>query len=243
MAETAAILIIGNEILTGKVEDQNIAIIAKEMFAIGVRLARVIVCADDIDTIVADVNALRTTHDVLFTTGGVGPTHDDLTYQAVAKAFGKPLARHAELASIIRTRFGDRVHEGHLRMADVPAGAELLRDERAPWPIIAMDNVYVFPGVPDLVRAKLPLLRDRLRGRGSFVTRSIYARCDEFTLADALATVARTFPSVTIGSYPRWDTPDHKVKLTFDGADEASVTAAMEAFLAAIAAEHVVRVE
>lgn len=243
MARTAAALIIGNEILTGKVEEANLGYLAKELFALGVSLSRVIVCPDEVDVIVSDLNALRAAHDVVFTSGGVGPTHDDVTLEAVGKALGRQIVRSREIEQMIRHYFGDRTTEDHLRMADVPEGAMLVRNADVPWPTVIVENVYVFPGVPEIFRVKFPVLRDRLRADAPFVSRSLYTTCDEFELAGPLSQVAADHPEVTIGSYLRWKEPDYKVKLTFDGRDRAAVERAFDAMCANIPADKLVRVE
>jgi len=243
MAKTAAILVIGNELLSGKIRDENVPYIAKELFALGVELKRVIFCQDEVDVIVSDLNALRAAHDVVFTTGGVGPTHDDLTLLAVAQAFGQKVVRSTEIERMVRKHFGDGTTEGHLRMAEVPEGATLVRSGEMPWPTVSIENVYVFPGVPQILHLKFPLLRDRLRADMPFVSRSLYTKADEFELADLLDAVAAAHPKVVIGSYLAWDAPDYAVKLTFDGTDEAAVNAALDHVRDGIVEGKVVRVE
>ncbi len=243
MARTAAALVIGNEILTGKIEEKNVAFLAKELFALGVQLRRVIVCPDEIDVIARDLDALRTAHDVVFTSGGIGPTHDDVTLEAVAKALGRRIVRSAEIEAMIRRHFGERTTEQHLRMADVPEGAALVRSGEMPWPTVEIDNVYVFPGVPEVFRLKLPVLRDRLRADAPFFSRAIYTTADEFDIAASLGEVARAHPTVAIGSYLRWNETDYKVKLTFDGSDEAEVDRAFERMRESIEPGKLVRAE
>lgn len=243
MARTAAALIIGNEILTGKVQDQNLPFLAKELFELGVSLRRVIVCPDEIDVIAADLNALRSEHDVVFTTGGVGPTHDDVTLVAVANALGRQIVRSREIEQMIRHYFGERTTEGHLRMADVPEGSMLVRNADVPWPTVVIENVYVFPGVPEIFRVKFPVLRDRLRADALFISRALYTHCDEFELAPALDRISAAHPEVSIGSYLRWKEPDYKVKLTFDGRDRDAVERAFTAMCACIPADKLVRTE
>ena len=243
MARTAAALIIGNEILTGKVRDENLPYLAGELFDLGVSLRRVIVCPDEVDTIVADLDELRGAHDVVFTSGGVGPTHDDVTLEAVGKSLGRQLVRSREIELMIRHYFGDRVTEGHLRMADVPDGATLVRNADVPWPTVIIENVYIFPGVPEIFRAKFPVLRDRLRADAPFVSRALYTTCDEFELAPMLTRVAEEHTAVGIGSYLRWNEPSYRVKLTFDGRDGEAVEAAFEAMVAQIPEGKLVRTE
>jgi molybdenum cofactor synthesis domain-containing protein len=241
MPLTAAALIIGNEILTGKVQEQNVAFLARELFGLGVTLRRVIVCPDDLDVIVEDLNALRASHDVVLTSGGVGPTHDDITLDAVARAFGCPLVRSAEMAARIREHFGDRVTEGHLRMANMPEGAELVRSAQVPWPTVHIGNVYVLPGVPQIFRRKFEAIRPRLEGGDPFVTRAVYTLFDEGELAALLHRLVVEHPGVTIGSYPQWQDPEYRVKVTFDGRETSEVVAATDAFLAAADPQMIVR--
>ncbi len=243
MARTAAILVIGNEILSGKIRDENVPYLASELFALGVALRRVIICPDEIEVIASDLNALRADHDVVFTTGGVGPTHDDVTLEAVAHALGRGITRSPEIERMVRKHFGDETTEGHLRMADVPEGASLVRSGEMPWPTVEVENVYVFPGVPQILHRKFPVLRERLRSDAPFVSRVLYTHADEFELADLLDEAAQAHPRVIIGSYLAWDAPDYAVRLTFDGTDGDAVTAAFDHVRAGIADGKIVRVE
>lgn len=243
MARTAAALIIGNEILTGKVREANVQRLAHELFRLGIAFRRVIVCPDDVETIARDLRELREAHDLVFTSGGVGPTHDDLTLPAVARSFDRPLVRSPIIEELIRGYWGERATEGHLRMADVPEGADLLSTGDVPWPVVCVENVFVLPGVPEIFEVKLQLLRERIGSDVPFVSRALYTMCDEGEIAGLLERVVRAHPGVEIGSYPRWRDPSYRVKLTFDGRDPAAVDAALEACRAALAPELIVRVE
>src|SRR5580658_3977240 len=147
--KTAAMLIIGNELLSGKVEDANLAVLARELRVLGVRLRRVVMVLDDIDTIAREVRLLSDTHDWLFTSGGVGPTHDDVTIEAVAKAFGVPVVTSEPMADMLRAHYKERCTEGHLRMALVPRGASLETTEEIKWPTIRIGYTWVMPGIPE----------------------------------------------------------------------------------------------
>jgi molybdenum cofactor synthesis domain-containing protein len=243
MTRTAAALVIGNELLSGKIQEGNVAFLARSLFDLGIALRRVVICADDEGAIVDDVRALRAGHDAVFTSGGVGPTHDDITVPAIAKAFDRPLVRDPHLATMIRDHFGDATTEGHLRMADLPEGGELLASASIPWPVIRVENVFVMPGVPEIFRLKLALVLPRLERGTPFVTRAIYTRCDEGEIAALLARIEHDHPGVRIGSYPRFRDPDHTVKLTFDGIDLALVTRALRACLEALPPDRIVRAE
>src|SRR5690606_20309785 len=137
----------------------------------------------------------------------------------------------------------ERATEGHLRMADVPEGADLLSTGDVPWPVVCVENVFVLPGVPEIFEVKLQLLRERIGSDVPFVSRALYTMCDEGEIAGLLERVVRAHPGVEIGSYPRWRDPSYRVKLTFDGRDPAAVDAALEACRAALAPELIVRVE
>ncbi len=244
--KTAAALIIGNEVLTGKVQEANVAHLARMLFDLGVTLRRVVVCPDEVDVIAEDLNALRRAHDWVFTSGGIGPTHDDVTVKAVAEAFGRPVVRSAELEALLRhhlERKGREVTEADLRMADVVQGARLIRRADVVWPTLVLDNVYVLPGVPEIFRLKLEALRDDLgmgRTKG-FVGMAVYTRCEESSIAHVLERLAAAYPRVTIGSYLKWRGEDYRVKVTFDGRDADEVAAAADAFVAAIPASDFVR--
>jgi molybdenum cofactor synthesis domain-containing protein len=240
MARTAAALVIGNEILTGKIQDTNVACLARELFSLGVELRRVIVCPDEVATIVADLDALRKSHDLVVTSGGVGPTHDDVTLEAVARCFGRALVRSRELEDLIRGYVGERCTEGHLRQADIPEGARLLSSAEVRWPTVVVENVFVMPGLPKIFQMKLPLLRDYVGADVPFLSRSIYTLCHEAELAESLDVVAAEHTDVAIGSYPVLGVPEYKVKLTVDGTDQVAVDRAVEALLAALPEDKVV---
>ena len=226
---TAAILIIGEEILSGKVEEENARFLVQELRGLGVQVRRIEVLPDIAPEITASVRAMSARHDHVFTSGGVGPTHDDVTMPAVAAAFGMTIARRPELADLIRKTMGAELHERDLRMADIPEGARLLWGEPpdpARWPVIAVANVYVLPGVPLIFRRKFEALRALLQSPPIF-SRAIYSSEPEGPIAETLDTVVAAFPGVTIGSYPRIDAADHKVKITLDGRDLAEVEAAL----------------
>ena len=226
---TAAILIIGEEILSGKVEEENARFLVQELRTLGVAVRRIEVLPDVLSEIAAAVKAMSERYDHVFTSGGVGPTHDDVTLPAVAAAFDMKVTRRPELADLIRGAMGSSLHDRDLRMADVPEGARLLSgDPPDPtrWPVVAVENVYVLPGVPQIFRRKFDVLRPLLRS-GPIFSRAVYTSEPEGPIADTLDEVVAAFPTVTIGSYPRIDAPDHKVKITLDGRDLTAVEAAL----------------
>lgn len=238
---TAALLLIGNELLTGKVQDQNFAYLARELYALGVELRRVVIVLDEVDTIAAELRGLSRAHDLVFTSGGVGPTHDDVTFHGVAQAFESQIERHAALEEILRAHYGERLSEGHLRMADVPRGVELVQTPELRWPVLLMKNVYILPGVPEFFQLKFAALRARFQAR-PFVLAEIFLRCDEPKIAEPLRAVAEQHPTVQLGSYPRFDDADHRVKLTLESKDPDDVNRALHALLAVLSPDDVLRI-
>jgi molybdenum cofactor synthesis domain-containing protein len=242
MGRTAAALVIGNEILSGKVQDANVVELARFLRALGVELRRVVVIPDEVELIAAEVNALRQTHDLLFTSGGVGPTHDDVTVAGVARALGRPVVRSDEVARLLRDHYGDALKPGHLHMADVVEGTELYPGLSPQWPTMVLGNVFVLPGIPEIFRYKLAGLAERLRGSDApFALKSVYCALEEAELRPSLDDTVARFPDVFVGSYPRWRDADHAVRVTFDGRDEARVAAAADHFASRIAPEGLVR--
>lgn len=243
-APTAAIIVIGDEVLSGKVEEQNARFLVRELRALGVGVRRIEIVPDVPAEIVASVRAASAAFDHVFTSGGIGPTHDDVTIAAIAAAFSVPVVRNPELEEAIRNASGGHLFERDLRMADIPQGAALLFGEggaRARWPVIAYRNVYILPGVPSILQRKFAMIRERFAAP-PFFSRAIYSREGEGAIAHVLDQAAAAFPSVAIGSYPHLDTVDHKVLITLDGRDEALVADACAQIVAGLGSG-VVRVE
>ena len=243
MPRTAAALVIGNEILTGKIADTNTTVLASGLFELGIELRRVLVVPDEIEVIAEELNALRASHDIVFTSGGVGPTHDDVTIDAVAKAFGRQVVRSAAVEQVISRYYGQEAREAHFRMANMPEGAEMLRSAEAPWPTIVIENVYVLPGVPEIFALKFDDLRKRLDEGVGFYSEAVYTRCGEGEIAALLERIATEHPSVMIGSYVKWKDADYKTKVTFDGPQEVFVRKAADRLVEELSAEDVVRRE
>jgi molybdenum cofactor synthesis domain-containing protein len=239
---TAAALIIGNELLSGKIADSNIVVLARALRSLGVIFRRVVMVLDEIDVIAEEVRALSSAHDFLFTSGGVGPTHDDVTIDAVSRAFGVEAVESAAMVQMLREYYGDRLLPGHLRMARIPNGARLESRPHMPWPAIIMNNVWVLPGVPEIFQAKMPLVRELIGADKPFVSLAVYTTLDEGTIKPMLDRVVTDHADVEIGSYPRWGGNDYKTKVTFDGLDAERVQTARDAFAAAIPAETLVKV-
>lgn len=229
---TAAAVAIGNELLNGKVRESNLHHLALTLRALGIRLSRVTVIPDDRDAIAHEIAELKASHDVVFTSGGIGPTHDDVTIAAIADAFGVPVDLDAGMRAILQRVYGERLTEDHLRMALVPRGAKLYETAEVQWPTVVMHNVWILPGVPEIFRMKLAVVRAYLRGPGTFVTRSVFTQLEEAELKPLLDRVVASHPSIEIGSYPKWFDATYRTKITFDGESEGGVGAALADFVA-----------
>ncbi|HXX70060.1 MAG TPA: molybdopterin-binding protein [Polyangiaceae bacterium] len=231
---TAAALVIGNEILSGKVEEANVTALARTLRQLGILLRRVVVVMDDVETIAREVGDLSRAHDWLFTSGGIGPTHDDVTIEGVARAFGVRVVSSPEMESMLRAHYRERFTDGHLRMALVPEGASLEVTAEITWPTIRLGNTWLLPGIPEVFRMKLPVVVAHLAGSRAFVSRAVYVKMEEGELKPLLDRVVAAFPDVLVGSYPKWLDPAYKTKLTFDGRDVERVLAARESFTASL---------
>lgn len=241
MSRTAAALVVGNEILAGKIEDTNSRLLARTLFELGIAFRRVVVCPDELDRITRDVRELADAHDFVFTSGGVGPTHDDITIDGVAAAFGREVVQSPEIARMVREHYGDKLTPAHLRMAHMPAGATLLRSGKLAWPTIVCENVYVLPGVPQIFAMKLDGLRELLDDGARFWNETVYTLCDEGEIADLLTELSVTYAEITVGSYLVFDEPDYRVRLTFDGSDPGRVKSAADDFVAGLAEGRLVK--
>lgn len=229
LPQSAAILLIGNEILSGKIADENARWLVGELRAQGVTVGRIEVVPDLEADIVERLRALSLRFTYVFTSGGVGPTHDDVTMAAVATAFGMLITRSAALEALLRRLGGGSLHERDLRMADVPDGARLEyggRSADGTWPVVAVRNVYVLPGVPSIFRRKFDTIRHLFRGDAIWA-RAVYSSAGEGQIAEHLDAIVAAFPGVEVGSYPHPGAPDHKVKVTLDGRDRAAVDTAV----------------
>ena len=243
VVRTAAALVIGNEILSGKIADANVSELAKVLRAVGIRLERVVMLPDEIEVLAEAVRELSARFDVVFTSGGVGPTHDDVTIDAVARAFELDVVESPELAALLRGVYGDRITEAHLLMARVPVGSALCAAPDVEWPTPVTKNVWMLPGIPDLFRLKLLTVRAWLRGPAPFVSRSLFLRLEEPFLKPLLDAVVARHPSVEIGSYPKWFDPTYRTLVTFDAPDGDAAGAALEDLRALVAPADVVRAE
>lgn len=236
----AAIVVIGDEVLSGRVQDANTPWLAKLLYSRGVDLVRAEYIPDDIDDIVDTLKRLHKQvgeSGVVFTSGGIGPTHDDVTYEAVAKAFGVGLERHQPTIAKMEEHYkvrGQELNEARMKMATLPIGCEVLDTPNLWVPLVNMQGVYVLPGIPRLFTAMIDANKELFRGP-EHITQEVYTKVPEGELAQVLTSLAAAHPSVNIGSYPNVDMSDtaYKVRVAMESRDEAAVSEAMAALRAA----------
>jgi molybdopterin-biosynthesis enzyme MoeA-like protein len=205
-------------------------------------LERIVVIPDHVETISGVVRECAKEYDLVFTSGGIGPTHDDMTIEGIARAFDRPVVHHPELRGTIERALGARATTAYLKMAEVPEGATLIDTANDGFPTIVFQNVHVLPGVPEIFEAKVRSLCERFRTE-PFHTRQILLSASEANIADHLhATLAR-YPELLLGSYPKFSDPEYRVRLTLESKDEAYVESALNDLIARLPVECIVRVE
>ena len=240
---TAGLLVIGDEILSGRTKDRNIGYIAEYLTAIGIDLREVRVVADDEAAIVESLNALRGRYAYVFTTGGIGPTHDDITADCVAKAFGVPIDYDPRAVAIMKERYaamGTDMNEARMRMTRIPKGAELVTNAVSAAPGFWIGNVIVMAGVPSIMQAMLDAVAGKLKTGVKIMSETVRADCREGDVGTELGEIAKSYPQVMIGSYPFMDDrggPNTNIVVRArDAAQLAAAKAAVEAMLAAVRA-------
>lgn len=237
---TSAVLVIGNEILSGRTQDSNTAYIARFLSVLGIELCEARVVRDVEAEIVIAVNALRASYTYVFTTGGIGPTHDDITADAIAKAFGVGIDYHPEALAMLEPRYKPgEFNIMRRRMARIPEGASLIRNPVSVAPGFQIGNVFVMAGVPMIMRAMLEDVGPRLARGAVVLSRTIRTRVPEGRIAEALAKVQDAHSQVAIGSYPFYREEGSGVELVVRGREELQVEAAARSIEAALLAEGV----
>ena len=241
MPKTAGIILIGNEILSGKIRDENAAYLCRELRALGVDVRRITVIPDEVGLIADEVATFTKAFDLVFTSGGVGPTHDDVTIEGVARAMAVPVVRHPELVALLERYYRGKLTEAALRMAEIPEGADLVTGGTLRFPTVLMRNVYVLPGVPEIFRQKFEALRERFRDQPIHL-KNVFVRIGEGTLADYLNRLLESFPLLQLGSYPEFSNPEYQVKVTLESRDRGYLEQALGDFLARLPSDAVVKV-
>ncbi len=241
MPKTAGIILIGNEILSGKIADVNAAYLCRELRGLGVEVRRISVIPDEVEVIAHEVADASRDYDLVFTSGGVGPTHDDVTIEGVARALAVKVVRHEHLVAILEGYYGDRLNDAHLKMAETPDGAELVGGAPLRFPTVVMKNVYILPGVPEIFRQKFDVIRERFRDAPIHL-RNVFVRIGEGTLADYLNGLLADFPALLLGSYPEFSNPEYKVKVTLESRDQGYLEQALAELLRRLPAGALVKV-
>jgi molybdenum cofactor synthesis domain-containing protein len=240
---TAAVLIIGDEILSGRTQDTNLRDIARYLAVHGVDLAEARTVPDVHEEIIAAVNALRARYDYVITTGGIGPTHDDITADAVAAAFGVKLYEHPEIIALLQARPGMELNAARRRMARVPVGGELVRNPVSGPPGFAIGNVFVLAGVPAIMRGMLEDVGPRLRGGAVTVSRTVRVEgAGEGVIAAPLEAVAKAHPAMSLGSYPFFGEEGHGSNLVLRGRDAKELSTTVDELIAALRAAGIAKV-
>jgi len=239
---TAGLVVIGNEILSGKIVDTNSPFLAGELRQLGVDLERIITIPDEIDVIAAEVRAFSAAYDHVFTSGGIGPTHDDVTMEAVAKAFGRGMRLDERIVERIERVHDEPLNEAMKKMAMLPEGATVIAAGDLWFPVICVENVHVFPGIPQLFQKKFHSIRDRFGGVPIRLTR-VYVTRYESEIAEDLHELLREFPELMLGSYPRIGEPGYRVMLTLESRDTDYLDRATRSLCARLPAEVIHRIE
>lgn len=234
MPPSAAIAVIGNEILSGKFADANSPFLIGALRELGVDIGRVVMIPDEVPDIAATVRGLSERFDFVFTSGGVGPTHDDVTMEGIALGWGVEVAPLPGLVELLKKFYGAEPTSAQLRLAEAPVGAELIYGTDPIWPVTLFRNVYIFPGVPALLRRKFNSVKERFRAAEIFADR-VYLAADESDFADALISVVAAHPDVEIGSYPRFEEKRYRVVLIVESRSRESLAAAVKALETALA--------
>lgn len=239
----AGIVVIGNEILSGKTVDSNSAFLARELRQLGVTLKRIVVIPDEIDIIADTVRMFHEQYDVVFTSGGVGPTHDDITIEGVARALGRQVIVHPVLEEKIREYLSGRtINSAHLKMAEVPEGSELLVEDKLRFPTIKVENIYILPGIPEILQQKFLAIKNRF-SVDPYYLKIIYTNELESTIALHLNDTLREYPELLLGSYPKIGDSEYRVKLTLESKNKDYVERAFVHLLALLPEGCVVKTE
>lgn len=240
---TVAVILIGEELLSGKIDDKNGAYAIKRLRAIGADLREIRLIGDEVHVIAPVVRELAAQYDIVFTSGGVGPTHDDLTMEGIAAGFDVPIVTHQGMLDIIENRFGAPGEKLEIwaRMAELPEGCEVVISEATRVPIFRMENVWVLPGVPELFRLQFDQVARSIDGRPVTI-RTIFITVGEGEIAVHLEAAIALEPTVMLGSYPVMHVDDHRTRITIEAESEAVVDSTFQFLLGRFPAEWVTRV-
>jgi molybdenum cofactor synthesis domain-containing protein len=242
MSKSAGIVIIGNEILSGKTQDTNSYFLCVELRQLGVEVQKISTIPDDIHLIGQEVTDFSRSFDYVFTTGGVGPTHDDVTIEGIANGFGLKVVRHPDIETRMHQRLGPDINEARLRMANVPEGAALMPSEALFAPVIKIHNVFIFPGIPSLFQERFKAIKETFRDQPFFL-KVVYVKQGEGIIASVMNDLLLKYPQLLLGSYPVIDIAEYKVKVTLESKDPEYLDRALQSFLSSLPGGAVHRVQ
>lgn len=225
--KTAAIIIIGNEILSGRIQDTNSPFLCKELFELGIRVKRISTIPDDEKIIANEIKIFSDKYNLVFVTGGIGPTHDDVTMKSLAKGFQVELLPNTMLEKLFRLRMGKDFNPAWLKMTYIPQNAELIGIDDEHFPIIKCRNIYIFPGVPSILKEKFKWIAEAIKVKPIF-RKEIELFTSEAKLVGILEKVVKQFSDISIGSYPNYETEENSVRLSMESKDKNRLE---EAFL------------
>jgi molybdenum cofactor synthesis domain-containing protein len=239
---TAGIIIIGDEILSGKVQDSNSFYLASELRKLGVSLVRISVIPDNTEVIGNEAREFSGKYDFVFTSGGVGPTHDDVTMEGIARGFGTDLISHPRLKEYFRLKYGDRLNQAVLKMAKVPEGSEVIDFSDMSFPLVLFKNIFIFPGIPEYLRNKFSLIKERFRS-SAFYLRRIFLNANESDIAEILNAIVAEDGDVSFGSYPVLDNPEYRIIITAESKSEVAVNRSIDELIRRIPDNIIVRIQ
>jgi molybdenum cofactor synthesis domain-containing protein len=242
MAKTAGIIIIGDEILSGKIQDLNSQFMSKELRSRGIDVRRISVIPDDIQEIAREVKEFSERFDYVFTSGGIGPTHDDVTIEAISEAFGVRTVFNDYLKRFLRGAYGEHLTPEQLKMAQVPEGAELIGEGTIKFPLIHFQNIFILPGIPDYLIEKFYVL-EKLFDEPQILLKKVYIKEYEPELAPLLNEIVRVHKEVKIGCYPVVGNKDYYVMVTFESFDEKILNGALQNLLQKLSKEKIIKME
>lgn len=240
--KTVGIIIIGNEILSGKVRDENSYFLSRELRILGIDVKRISVIPDDIETIGKEAVLFSNSYDYVFTSGGVGPTHDDVTIAAIAKGFDVKLVRNEKIRNLLLSRYHKEPNAAVLKMTEIPEGSHVVFQDNMKFPVILFRNIFIFPGIPEYFRNKFSAIKEQFRSN-AFHLKRIFLNSHEIEIAEALNSVVTANNGVEFGSYPVLGEPDYRIIITAESKFEESLNKAVHELLSKLPADIIVAIE
>jgi FAD synthetase len=242
MERTAGIVTIGSEILSGKVADDNSPYLCRELRSLGVDVKKLVILPDDEEVIAQQIRSWAGKFHLILVCGGLGPTHDDVTMAGIAKGLGRKIVRHPTLLAIIQNRHTASLNQSVLKLAEVPEGSELVLAEGLRYPVVSVSNIYIFPGIPEILKKKFEALKEKFRV-APFFLKKVFLKSPELEIAHHLSTVNALYSNLKLGSYPVLRHPEYQVMVTLESKDPALLEQAFSQLIARLPQEVIVKTE